>query len=475
MKDTEDKAIDHITAIMIATYLSGWYVRRDSKYYDIDNLNVKLSKDDIQRAALHRLKGAFAIADLAQREELREGFHLAIEQKHTLPDASIPVWDGRILCRPGDPARLIQHNGVVSVNCWREPAYRRHPGQEQKPDLAFILISAMITRKPEREKFLDWLAWNLQNEHDKPAWAPFLYSEAKGSGKSTLCELVARLFGLENTAILNSVDKLTSKFNSTVLQSKLVICEEVNLRPDSSQGNALKTYITEEQVLTERKGVDAEAMQQRCCFLFTSNHLPLWIEEFDRRYYLIDIDHDGHATGPGAAKFAELVGRVRQEMDDPAFLLAVYHALMERRLSEDFSPKTLNVLADATPLSRRVHGASELATVAMLREYLAEMGQHAGPEADVAGIIAERLKGNPNQSKHLMTKLGWSKTSAKWGGKDYSRALWVDRGYWIDRGTVRGPGDYAQTLTEHLRDAAPTLLRDEDQPSTSTWSEGKLY
>ena len=92
------------------------------------------------------------------------------------------------------------------------------------------------------------------------------------------------------------------------------------------------------------------------------------------------------------------------------------------------------------PLSRRVHGASELATVTLMREHLAETGQHAVPEAEVARIIAEHLKGNPNQSKHLMTRLGWSKTSAKWGGKDYSRALWVDSGYWIERGTVRGPG-----------------------------------
>jgi hypothetical protein len=59
--------------------------------------------------------------------------------------------------------------------------------------------------------------------------------------------------------------------------------------------------------MTERKGVDAEALEQRCCFMLTSNHLPLWIEPEDRRYYLIEVDHDGHATGPHAGRFAELV------------------------------------------------------------------------------------------------------------------------------------------------------------------------
>lgn len=50
----------------------------------------------------------------------------------------------------------------------------------------------------------------------------------------------------------NNVDKLTGRFNATVLTRKLVICEELNLRQDSPQGNALKTYLTERQIMTER-------------------------------------------------------------------------------------------------------------------------------------------------------------------------------------------------------------------------------
>jgi hypothetical protein len=479
MKDTTNDAPHTVAREEIVSALtraiSSWYVRRDSKFYDIDRPTVKLSKDDVQRACLHRLTEEFPGFDLKDGDVLKEAFHRAIEQKHTIPRESIPVWDGSVVSKPDDAQRLVHHQGVVALNSWREPAYRRHAGQERRSDLAFMLIGAMIPRSREREKLLDWLAWNLQNEGDKPAWAPFFYSETKGSGKSTLCQLVARLFGDENTAVQNNVDKLTSRFNSTVLLKKLVICEEVNLRPDSQQGNALKAFITEDRILTERKGIDAEAVEQRCCFLFTSNHLPLWIEPEDRRYYLIEVDHDGHATGARATEFADLVGQVRQAMDDPAFLLAFYRALLRRKLSNDFSAKTLNIIADATPLSRRVHGASELATVTLMKEYLAEMGQHAVPEADVARIIADQLKGNMNQSKHLMTKLGWYKASAKWGGKDYSRSIWVDNGYWVDRGILRGPKDYSQSLAEHLDKPARSLLPDEDEGDKGAAPSGDLY
>jgi len=453
MNDTENRQtgaqIERLTAA-----ISSWYVRRDSKFYDVDRPTVKLSKDDVQRACLIRFAEEIDGFDPSDREVLKQAFARAIDQKHGIPGQTIPVWDGSSSCDPGNTGPHISHRGVVALNTWRKPSYRKLDHVDADWGVAGEFFEVVLQRHEEREKFLDWLAWCLQNEGEKPAWAPFLYSETKGSGKSTLCQLVGRLFGDENTTVQNNVDKLTSRFNSPVLTKKLVICEEVNLRPDSSQGNALKTYITEEEVLTERKGVDAEKVRQRCCFLFTSNHLPLWIEPEDRRYYLIEIDHDGHATGANAADFAALVGCLREAMKDDTFVAGLYRALMERRLANDFSAKTLNVVGDATPLSRRVHGASELTTVTLLREYLAETGLHAIPEADVARVLAEELRSNQNQSKHLMSKLGWQKCKVKWGGKDYSRAIWVDRGYWVDRGVLKGPDGYSQPLTDHVE--APT-------------------
>lgn len=324
--------------------------------------------------------------------------------------------------------------------------------------------------------FLDWLTWCLQNEGDKPNWAPFLYSATKGSGKSTLCQLVGRLFGDGNVVTQNNVDKLTSRFNATVLNRKLVICEELHLRQDSPQGNALKTYLTERQIMTERKGQDAEQVDHCCCFLFTTNHLPMWIEPEDRRYYVIEIDHGGHATGPQADEFAALVERLYAFMEDERAIAGVYRALMVRRVGARFSAKTLNVERDATPIMRRIQGASEKTVRAQLSELLDERGQHAVPESDVVQLIREDLKQNPNSTRHMMTELGWSKVKAKWAGKDYSRAIWVREGFWVERGNVRGPDGYSQPIREHLNDPlVPDASPDADSEADIHFVANYLY
>ncbi|NNF05442.1 MAG: hypothetical protein HKN21_01650 [Candidatus Eisenbacteria bacterium] len=429
--------------------MSAWYVRRNSKFYSVVHLNTKLSREDVERSCLRRFATEFPDSDISAAV-LKEVFNRAINQKHSVEAQSIPTWNGSVRCEPGKP-RFIWEHSMVTVNSWSRPAYRDRDVVASMGKAAEF-FDTIFTREAERKKILDWLAWCLQNEGLKPCWAPFLYSAAKGSGKSTFCQLVSRLFGEQNTITQNNVDKLAHQFNATVLTSKLVISEELNLKADSRQGNALKTYLTEEEVTVERKGQESERSKQCCCFLFTTNHLPLWIEENDRRYYLVDIDHEGHASGPKAEEFSNLVGELKEEMAKEQFLAGLYKALMDRKLSDDFSAKTLNVIKDATPLMKKVHGASEQTTMSLMREWMEERSQHAVPESRVAQIIVEDLKGNPNTAKHLMTKLGWSKQKAKWGGADYSRSVWIEDGYWIDRGVLMGPEDYSQRLADHFEE-----------------------
>ena len=47
-------------------------------------------------------------------------------------------------------------------------------------------MEVTFPRPKEREMLLNWLAWCLQNEADKPGWAPVLYSSTKGSVKVLL-------------------------------------------------------------------------------------------------------------------------------------------------------------------------------------------------------------------------------------------------------------------------------------------------
>ncbi len=450
MRDTAP-ATDPSHVSILAKAVANWFVRRDGKYYDVDRLNVAISKTDVKQICISRFQHEYP--DIPLTSDLAKTvFSRVLEKTHADPEQIVSVWSGQRVCRPGDPNRIIHERGSASVNTWTLPGYRALDVTEADYGAAAEFFEWVFPRETERSMVLDWLAWNLQHENDKPGWAPFLYSRSKGSGKSTFCQLVATLFGVENCVTQNNVDKLTSKFNMTVLQSKLVVSEELQLRPDSTQSNTLKTYITERTTLSELKGHEAERVDQRCCFIFTTNHLPIWIEADDRRYYVVEVDHDGHASGPRSRQFQAVVEEVLAQIDDPEQLAGLYHALMIRVIPETFSAKSLNIEDDGTEVMKRIQGASRQVTLEQLEEFLNDKEINALPEAEVAAFVRDNLRANINSTRHMMSELGWTKQKVKWDGVDHARAIWVRPDYVVERGKLIGPDGSRVRISDHLDD-----------------------
>jgi hypothetical protein len=431
-------AVDEAAIVSrICKAISCWYVRRDEKFYDIDRLTARLSRTDVERACIWRIKNCFKGVPVTS-EIMRDALDRAITLKHDIPSETIAVWDGSVVCSPGE-TRLIWENGAVSVNKWQPPAYRGLGVSDADFGIAGRLINVLFPRERERAMVVNWLAWNLQNEEDKPGWSLFLYSKSKGTGKSTFCTLAAKLFGEANSVSQNNVTKLTSQFNTTALNSKLVISEEIQLRQNSTQSNSLKTLITEKAILAERKGMEAERLEQGCCFLFTSNHLPTWIEADDRRYYVVEVDHDGHAAGPEAARFSDLVARVIDQMNDPDQLAKLYNALIAHPVPDDFNPRSLNIARNSTDVMKRLQASSSQITVEQLEEFLNALDEGAVPESRIVAHVREQMHLNANAVRHMMSELGWRKERVKWGGVDYARAIWVKPEYVVQNGYVFGP------------------------------------
>ena len=424
-------------------------VRRDNKFYDIDHLGVPLSRNDVEMMILNRIRAEHPNVSLSN-ELLKGLFKLLIVQRHTDVDRAFQVWNGSTVCDPGNPNRLVMSRGAASANVWSAPEYRQMKINSADYGVVGEFFDAFFQHGEDRTQFLNWLAWCLQNEADKPAWAPFLYSRSKGTGKSTACKILTELFGTNNTAVQNNINKLTPQFNATVLTSKLVVSEETQIKPGSAQANAVKTFITDPYVLVERKGLEAERTKQTCCFVFTSNFAPTWMEEGERRYLVMDVDHDGRSGGPKANTFAELVGQVHLFLNDPANVGRLYNALMQRQIPETFNAKSLNIAEHSTPIMLRLQQASRQTIVDQLEEQLNQRGLVVLPEADVVEFVRKNLNANMNQTRHLMDDLEWQKTKVKWGGKDYTRAIWVRPGFTIDRGVINGPDFEAVRVSDYL-------------------------
>lgn len=442
----------------ICRSIAQWFVRKDNKFYDVDRPTTPLCRNDVQQITFGRIRSKFPQTELTN-DLLKRIFRRAIDELTTLEDQSIPVWNGEISCRPGNLDRLVRSDGAVSINQWKQPAYRDLRLNDADYGLAEAFFAAVFSRPAEREMFLNWVAWCLQNEDQKPMWGPLLYSRTMGTGKSTICALLSKLFGDQNSVTQNNVDTLTGRFNMTLLQSKLVISEELQIKPGSKAANMLKSFMTEETTLSEMKGREAERVHQSCCFVFTTNHLPTWLDGDNRRFYVLEVDHDGHAAGESAAQFSDLVGRFHEFMDDPRNIARLYNALMARGLPDGFSAKTLNVNRDATEIMRRLAGASEQTVLAMLDEYLKNQGLNAIPEGELAQLITRVLKCPISQTRHLMAELGWSKLQVKWDGVDHSRCIWVRPDFSISKGMLYGPDSEPEKVAVHLEALLPEELR----------------
>ena len=430
--------------------LASRYVRRENRFYHVDNPTEPMSQRDVMQTFMQMLAREHPEVSRSP-ENLKLVFKLGIEQHQDDQRRTIPYWGGQIRSFPGNTERLVWNpSGSVTINSWKMPSYRQHGTNRARFGRFGPLFRALFPCPKERQRVLDWVAWTLQHEDDRPSWSLLLYSRAKGTGKSTFCDVLRHLHGVNNTTTQNNVDNLVTRFNTQVLTSRLVICEELSLRSESKQSNALKTFITDSAVLSERKGREAELLPLISCFVFTTNHLPSWLETGERRYFVVQTDHDGHASGPRAAEFSSVVAGVYDALANPDEVAALYNALMKRRVSENFNPKSLNTERDGTAIMKQLLGTSGETMLDQLAEFLEGEGLDVIPQATVQNHVSTELHQNGNRTRHMMQGLGWTQHKVKWGGVDYARVVWVKPGYHVADGSIIGPDGTTEPIGEHI-------------------------
>ena len=85
--------------------------------------------------------------------------------------------------------------------------------------------------------------------------------------------------------------------------------------------------------------------------------------------------------------FAELVGEVYTQINDPKQLAALYAALMARSLSDDFNPKSMQFEANATPFMRELQAQSGNEGDETLESVLAEYCVSVIPSSDFKELV----------------------------------------------------------------------------------------
>jgi hypothetical protein len=399
--------------------VASWFVQTNGKFIKLGGGPMQYSVLEMAKLLPQMISAHYENHPKIMKDANKISY-AALQGTSSDPRLTFGIYSGKSYPQPGNSAKRLYRDGLWDINLWQEPSYRHLTPSQNFPDqpCAFQdMLTFAIPDETQRNHLLDWISWCLQNEAQKPTWSILLYSEEKGTGKSTIGEVLEALFGADNTSAVNGISTLTQRFAADVLSKKLIVAEEVHISSFSDEGNALKDIITNDRVTVEPKYQAAVTIPQKSCFLFTTNHKPLWLEGGERRYYVIEVSHDGSALGPKSKDFSALVGRVKAEIADPQKLRDLFARLMARTQGPTFHPKELRFADNATPIMRELQATSGNEGDEVLEALLLDYCVEIIPSADFPELITFLRSRNANALRNALARLGWEERRLRLKGK----------------------------------------------------------
>lgn len=210
-----------------------------------------------------------------------------------------------------------------AYNLWQGFACEAKPG-----DCGLLIrhIRDNVCRGNEvySEYLLNWMARAVQHP-DSPGEVAIVMRGRMGTGKSFLVKAFGSLWGRHFLQVSDS-KHLVGSFNAHLRDCVVLFGDEAFYAGDKKHEAILKTMVTEETIMIEGKGVDAEAAPNYVHLMMASNSdwvVPAGTDE--RRFFVLDV-------GDEQMQNKTYFRAIREELDSggrEAFL----HMLMTRDIS----------------------------------------------------------------------------------------------------------------------------------------------
>lgn len=142
---------------------------------------------------------------------------------------------------------------------------------------------------------LSWIAFIVQNPGKKTNTCLIILGE-EGTGKTMFTTVICKLFGNYALSNIASIDDVVGQFNSVTENKMIVVLNEVNAAENTANKkaihNKLKTLITEDINIINRKGIDQYEAENVSNYIICSNEFnPILISENDRRYVVTEVSN----------------------------------------------------------------------------------------------------------------------------------------------------------------------------------------
>ena len=249
-------------------------------------------------------------------------------KKHYISINSLLLIQDEVL-NTGEPREFYQVDGLWYRNLFKPSRLLRLNQQPQVVPLnIFYLIAHLVQYDITRFfVFINWLAAFFQTL--KKSQVAMLFKGKQGAGKGTLFKVIEELFGQTYCKQING-DSLKSNYLGSFIENTLFLnFDEISYKTigKSSFGGFLKAIITNDEVTSEKKGINmakpTKAYAQTILFSNVDN--PVEIEQSDRRFTVFttagnikETNFFGHGT------FQSFEQAINSEIEDFAMYLKLF-------------------------------------------------------------------------------------------------------------------------------------------------------
>ena len=211
-----------------------------------------------------------------------------------------------ICFEPSKDTGFLYKNGLLYYNIFKgfdvKPSMDKNIKNKKSVKLFLELIKFLcIDLKPEQLKwFISWLAVGLKNPGTKMHSAVIMWSHTEGNGKSTIGQLMRKLYAPYSGTVTSSM--LNSSYNSFIQNRLFISSDELtgadvdNVKEVKTYMDILKNLITQDVVTINEKYMKPRDISDYCNYYFTSNNINMVaINNASRRFFVV---HANEAVMP---------------------------------------------------------------------------------------------------------------------------------------------------------------------------------
>ena len=309
------------------------------------------------------------------------------------------------------------------LNTYRKPCVKSNTTLSAQPFIDHLQLA--IRDAVTVEFLLDFIAYRYKNPYindniGKPAHALYIFSKAKGQGKSLFTETLTSIFGGTAVKTATTAESLLNDNEYQYWERTWLLADKVKMGDDVRLLDNLKARISKVSDFIHTKDKITFEATLPAQLIMTSNDQPKFINENDRRFCIIEWD-TGLRNGAKEAYFNKYCEWLLQDG------FAAIAGLLENR---DLSNYNIRLPPPKTQEKLPEYFKSESVDVERVLEYLSVFPEKIAFKATTFDNL-----NIPNKIKeHVLRKGGLVRKRPYLEGNKLS--IWIREGYKIKAGNI---------------------------------------